>query len=76
METHVYLKRWISSKKVWGWHWGEAKRGCFVRFEHRHGIKSYIPISFFFACGKCAGMPVGKGLNADSKVWQTFEVRY
>ena len=55
---------------------GEAKRCCFVRFDNRQEIKCYIPISFFFAYGKCAEMPVDKGLNAHSEVWKTFEVRY
>ena len=65
------------AKKVWGLqHWGEAKRCSFVRFENRHKTKYYIPISFFFACGKRAGMPVDKGLNADLGVWKTFELRY
>ena len=40
-------------------------------------LNTYLyPDFIFFACGKCAGMPVDKWLNADSKVWQTFEVRY
>lgn len=30
----------------------------------------------FFARGKCAEMPVYKGLNAHSEVLKTFEVRY
>ena len=34
------------------------------------------PDFIFFACGKCAGMPVYKGLNAHFKVWKNFEVRY
>ena len=57
-------------------HWGEAKRCSFVRFENRQEIKCYIPISFFFAYGKRAEMPVDKGLNARSEVWKIFEVRY
>ena len=40
-----------------------------VRFENRQEIKCYIPISFFFACGKCTEMPVNKGLNVHSEVW-------
>ena len=55
---------------------GEAKRCSFVRFENRQEIKCYIPISFFFAYGKRAEMPVDKGLNARSEVWKIFEVRY
>ena len=64
-------------QKVRGvWHWGEAKRCYFVRFENRQEIKCYIPISFFFACGKCTGKPLDKGLNAPFGLWKTFEVRY
>ena len=55
---------------------GEAKRCSFVRFENRQEIKCYIPISFFFAYGKRAEMPVDKGLKARSEVWKIFEVRY
>ena len=55
---------------------GEAKRGCFVHFENRQEIKCHIPISLFFACGKRIRMPVNKGLNADFRVWKTFEVQY
>ena len=55
---------------------GETKRCSFVRFENRQEIKCYIPISFFFAYGKRAEMPVDKGLNARSEVWKIVEVRY
>ena len=66
--TNRLLTR-ISSKKVWGLQlFGEAKRCCFVRFDNRHEIKCYIPISFFFACEKCTKKPVDKGLNAHSEV--------
>ncbi len=37
---------------------------------------NYYTISLFFACGKCAGMPIDKGLNAYLGVWKTFELRY
>ena len=34
------------------------------------------PYFIFFACEKCTGMPVDKGLDAHSTAWKTFEVRY
>ena len=56
--------------------WARRSFTCFIRFDNRHVLKCYIPISFFFARGKCAEMPVYKGLNAHSEVLKTFEVRY
>ena len=52
--------------------------GTITQFKCKNNFEHLLisRFHFFFACGKCAGMPVDKGLNADSKVWQTFEVRY
>jgi len=65
--------------------------GCLRKIKYQLGHKSFteqpyknrdyylkwhIPISFFFVCGKRAGMPINKGLNAPLRVWKTFEVRY
>ena len=48
----------------------------FVRFDNQQEIKCYIPISFFFAIGKCVGKPINKGLNAHFRACKIFEVRY
>ena len=52
------------------------KSACFVRFENRVEIKWYIPISFFFVCGKCAGKPVNKGFSERFLQSEKSEVRY